>query len=66
MITKAQSSRFDDQRGIGVDVGELPEFLKSTNSSSDQQSETDEDAVTATLTKPNPAGAHSLHSTPKR
>lgn len=37
MLTRAQSSRIDDQRGVGIDVGDLPEFLKS--SSSDQQSE---------------------------
>ena len=39
MLTKAQSSRIDDQRGLSIDVGDLPEFLKS---SSDQHSETDE------------------------
>lgn len=35
MLTKAQSSRIDDQRGLSIDVGDLPEFLKSS-------SETDE------------------------
>ena len=29
MLTRAQGTRFDDQRGLNVNVTELPEFLRS-------------------------------------
>lgn len=61
MLTKAQSSRIDDQRGLSIDVGDLPEFLKSSGSS-DQQSETDEGSMSPPQSRIDRDGAHSLSS----
>ena len=58
MLTKAQSSRIDDQRGLSIDVGDLPEFLKS---SSDQHSETDEGSTSPPCIRIERDGALNLH-----
>jgi len=31
MLSKIQSSRLNDQRGLSIDVGDIPDFLKSAN-----------------------------------
>lgn len=64
MLTKAQSSRIDDQRGLSIDVTDLPEFLKS--GSSDQQSETDEGSISPPQSQVNTGGAHSLTASAHR
>jgi len=58
MLSKAQSSRFDDQRGARVTVGDLPDFLKS---SSDQETDTGSVSSPAAQRKENQMGARLLH-----
>ncbi|XP_067936118.1 regulator of G-protein signaling 12-like isoform X3 [Watersipora subatra] len=62
MLTKVQSSRIDDQRGLSIDVSEMPEFLKS---SSDQHSETDDGSMSPPQTRVSKNGARS-HSMPEQ